>query len=210
MTRAGIAGGGLPAAGAWPAEQPKGADAQGPSAAANQIADFFSKVGDQLYEDDCIFELSPEQIEVQRALIGAYLEQGASSVVASRLAVQQIQPPKQSEKCERLRHQQPHIVAPAPKEAAAPPTKKGAPASAKWAAKTEPEVPAAPINISKKKILPQWDCGPNVDYVTIHLKGFERKLTGGEICNPYEDVVREVPAGTQGFRFGYTIATGRL
>ena len=32
------------------------------AAAADQIADFFDKVGDQIYED-CIFELSEEQIE---------------------------------------------------------------------------------------------------------------------------------------------------
>ncbi|MGZ8410350.1 MAG: DUF2778 domain-containing protein, partial [Hyphomicrobium sp.] len=40
--------------------------------------------------------------------------------------------------------------------------------------------------------------------------GFERKLTGGEICNPYEDVVREVSPAARSFRLGYTIKTGRL
>lgn len=46
--------------------------------------------------------------------------------------------------------------------------------------------------------------------MTIHHKGFPRKLTGGEICNPFEDVVHEVPASVQSFRLGYTIRTGRL
>ena len=57
-----------------------------------KIADIFSQVGDQIYED-CIFELSQEQIDVQQALIQAYIEQGASSAVARQLAVKQIQPP---------------------------------------------------------------------------------------------------------------------
>src|SRR6185295_2144624 len=73
------------------------------AAAADQIADFFDKVGDQIYED-CIFELSEEQIEVQQALIQAYIKHGASSADARRLAVQQIEPPKLSEKCEQIRN----------------------------------------------------------------------------------------------------------
>jgi hypothetical protein len=60
------------------------------------------------------------------------------------------------------------------------------------------------------KVLPQWDCGPGIDYVTIQHKGYDRKLTGGEICNPYEDVVRQVPQTAGSFRLGYTIRTGRL
>ena len=44
-----------------------------------------------------------------------------------------------------------------------------------------------------RTILPQWDCAPGVDYVTIQHRGYERKLTGGEICNPFDDVVRKVP-----------------
>ena len=62
------------------------------------------------------------------------------------------------------------------------------------APKPPPEQPAPAVALTGKKGLPQWDCAPGVDYVTIHLNGYERKLTGGEICNPYEDVVREVPA----------------
>jgi hypothetical protein len=58
--------------------------------------------------------------------------------------------------------------------------------------------------------LPQWDCAPGVDFVTIQHKGYERKLTDGEICNPFEDVLHEVPASLRTFRFGYTIRTGRL
>ncbi len=189
----------------WPsdpglAQQATKADARA-AQAADQIADFFSKVGDQIYED-CIFDLSDEQVEVQSALIQAYINQGASSAVARRLAVKQIQPPKLSEKCEQIRRspeappsdwvttlQKKPTIAPAPRPAPEPPPT---------------------IALADKKTLPQWDCAPGVDYVTIHLNGFERKLTGGEICKPYEDVVREVPASVRSFRLGYTIRTGRL
>src|SRR5262249_46801814 len=47
-------------------------------------------------------------------------------------------------------------------------------------------------------------------YVTIQHRGYDRKLTDGEICSPFDDVVRNVPDGVQGFRLGYTIRTGRL
>ena len=59
------------------AQQPAKTDARAAAAAAaaGQIADFFDKVGDQIYED-CIFELSEEQIEVQQALIQAYIKTG--------------------------------------------------------------------------------------------------------------------------------------
>ncbi len=59
-------------------------------------------MGDQIYED-CIFELSPEQVEVQHALVTAYIENGASSALARQLAVKQIQPPELSKECEQLR-----------------------------------------------------------------------------------------------------------
>jgi hypothetical protein len=49
-----------------------------------------------------------------------------------------------------------------------------------------------------------------VHYVAIQHKGYERKLTGGEICNPFEDVVRNVPDSAARFRLGYAIRTGRL
>jgi hypothetical protein len=187
------------------AQQSRSTDA---GSAADQIADFFGKVGDQIYEE-CIFELSPEQVDVQSALIQAYIEQGASSSVARRLAVKQIQPPKLSAKCEEIRRQPGAApstwdttlsVEKKPKIGAAP----------KRLAEPAPEPPAPAIALASKKVLPQWDCAPNVDYVTIHLNGYERKLTDGEICNPYEDVVREVPASLRSFRLGYTIRTGRL
>jgi hypothetical protein len=73
-----------------------------------------------------------------------------------------------------------------------------------------PEPPSAPITLVGKKGLARWDCADGVDYVTIKLNGYERKLTGGEICSPFEDVVHEVPASAGNFRLGYTIATGRL
>ena len=48
---------------------------------ADELADIFSKVGDQLYED-CIFELSQEQVLVQYALVQAYVAKGASGAAA--------------------------------------------------------------------------------------------------------------------------------
>lgn len=177
--------------------------ADGPSA-ADELADVFSKIGDQIYQD-CIFELSQEQVDVQNALIQAYLEKGASSAVARRLAATQIQPPKLSEKCEQIRRQPGAVQQPWVTTLAVP--KKPAVAAAK--PKPEPAA-AAPVNFAGRTGLPQWDCGPNVDYVTIHINGTARKLTGGEICNPYADVVHEVPAHVPPFRLGYTIRTGRM
>ena len=87
-------------------------------------------------------------------------------------------------------------------------------------AKKQPSIVAAPkpvlpksppvITLAGKKMLAQWDCADGVDFVTIKLGAYERKLTGGEICSPFEDVVREVPASAPRFRLGYTIETGRL
>ncbi len=193
-------------------------DAKKPSprgpAAAHQMADFFSKVGDQIYED-CIFELSEEQVEVQTALIQAYVKQGASSPVARRLAVKQIHPPKLSARCEQIKGLPKTTPAAPPSREAARPgwdtTVAVAPKPKIAAApKPAPEPPVPAITLANKKPLPQWDCADGVDYVTIHLKGYERKLTDGEICNPFEDVVHEVPASLASFRLGYTIKTGRL
>jgi hypothetical protein len=196
------------------AEQPKNPKPGSSAAAAHEMADFFSKVGDQIY-DDCIFELSDEQVEVQTALIQAYIKQGADSAMARKLAVKQIQPPKLSAKCEQIKGLPKTTPATPPAPPAAPPSwtttlsvAKKPPAAT--AAKAAPEAPSPPITLANKKALPQWDCGPDVDFVTIHLKGYERKLTGGEICNPFEDVVHEVPASVANFRLGYTIKTGRL
>jgi len=172
--------------------------------AADQIANFFSQVGDQIYED-CIFELSDEQVEVQYALIEAYVRQGASSSVARRLAVAQIHPPELSQECKQM---QSLPKAPAPTVAAIPPVVKKPTKTA--APKPPPKAIEPAILLKDKKTLPQWDCAPNVDYVTIKRKGFERKLTGGEICKPFEDVVAEVPDNLRSFRLGYTIRTGRL
>src|SRR5262245_34444270 len=90
----------LPADGS-PAQQAN-APAAGPAAAAGDIANFFGQVGDQIYED-CIFELSQEQLEVQQALIEAYVKQGATHSLARQLAVKQIHPPKLSDECEQMR-----------------------------------------------------------------------------------------------------------
>ncbi len=187
------------------AQQSKSSDAG--SRAAHQIADFFSNVGDQIYED-CIFELSPEQLEVQSALIEAYVTQGASSAMARRLAVKQISPPELSAECEQIRRKPKAFSPPSLPSIAPPPVLKKPTVEA--ARKPPPEAPAPAISLAGRKPLPQWDCAPNVDYVTIHHKGYERKLTGGEICNPYKDVVAEVPASARSFRLGYTISTGRL
>ncbi len=192
--------------------QQTGSIDKAPSAAAAQIADIFSQVGDQIYED-CIFELSQEQLDVQHALIQAYIAQGASSVVARQLAVKQIQPPKLSKDCEQVRSQPP--AAPSPWETTLSVEKKSkkpkVAAAPKVAPEPAPEPPPAPaVALANKQVLPQWDCAPNVDFVTISLNGFKRKLTGGEICNPFEDVVHAVPASPGSFRLGYTIKTGRL
>jgi len=194
--------------------QPSGNTGAGTAEAAAKLADIFSKVGDQIYED-CIFELSPEQIEVQDALIKAYIAHGASSAAARQLAVKQIQPPKLSQECELLRRQ-PQAAPPTwetkttllvPKKPEKKPKKKAAP---KRRPKPVPKTPAPTIALKDKKILPQWDCAPNVDYVTVRIKGYERKLSGGEICKPYKDVVHKVPASVPSFRLGYAISTGRL
>jgi hypothetical protein len=72
-----------------------------------------------------------------------------------------------------------------------------------------PQQPAV-ITLAGKTMPEVWDCAPGVDFVTIKLNGYQRKLTGGEICNPFQDVVRELPTSAKGFRLGYTIKTGRL
>jgi hypothetical protein len=177
-----------------------------PAATADEIADIFSKVGDQLYED-CIFELSDEQVQVQAALILSYMEKGASSVVARRLAATQIQPPKLSEQCEQMRRTPDEPAAPDWSTTTVEAPKKPAVVAAP---KPVPEQPPPAITLAGKKMLARWDCAPGVDFVTVKLNGSERKLTGGEICSPFEDVVREVPASASSFRLGYTIATGRL
>ena len=192
------------------AQQPK----SGASAAANDIAHFFSQVGDQIYED-CIFELSDEQLEVQVALIQAYTKAGASSAVARRLAVKQIHPPALSDKCKKIKS--------AEKTSPQKPTTLPWTTTSRSAVAKKPTVEAAPkapepapepiepsIALANKKPLAQWDCASNVDFVTIKHKGFERKLTGGEICNPFKDVFAEVPDTVRNFRLGYTIKTGRL
>lgn len=176
------------------------------AAAAGQIADFFSEVGDQIY-DDCIFELSQEQIEVQQALIVAYIKAGASAAMARKLAVKQIHPPKLSAKCEAIRRLPKE---PGPIASLAPTDEPEAPPSP-VVPKAPAKVPTGPpISIANKRTLPQWDCAPGVDFVTIQLNGYPRKLTGGEICNPFEDVIHEVPPTAGTFRLGYTIRTGRL
>lgn len=206
--------------------------------AAARMADFFGKIGDQIY-DECIYELSDEQLDVQHALIAAYVREGASDALARKLAVKQIRPPKLSDQCERLRGMpRTAAVAPDVPEAPAPSVPRAAPK----APEAEPALPwttekapaAAPPSVAQdkgkagspndmkasgsgsvvalkdKKVLPQWDCAPGIDYVTIQRNGYSRKLTGGEICNPFKDVVNKVPDSISGFKLGYTIKTGRL
>jgi hypothetical protein len=191
-----------------PGEQSLAQEPQTPTqesaAAAADVADFFAQVGDQIYEEDCILELSQEQLEVQQALIEAYVKQGATSVLARQLAVKQIRPPPLSEKCKQIKAvsiDTPWVVVTEPPVEKKPSVVAGLP-------KLAPPTTLAPL--SEKKVLPQWDCDPGVDYVTIHHKGYERKLSGGEICKPFEDVVRPVPTSATNFRLGYTIKTGRL
>src|SRR5438552_11805035 len=78
--------------------------AAGSAAAAGEIADFFSQVGNQIYAY-CIFELSQEQLEVQQALIAAYIKQGASRSLARQLAVKQIHQPRLSDECKQIKNQ---------------------------------------------------------------------------------------------------------
>jgi hypothetical protein len=190
------------------AQQPKTPD-PGSAAAAGDIANFFRQVGDQIYEY-CIFELSQEQLEVQQALIQAYIKQGASNSLARQLAVKQIHVPKLSDECQQVRNlwkaEPPVVIATPPVvrnsklDAAVPKTSIRAPA---------PAIPPT-IPLADKKILPQWDCAPGIDYVTIQHRGYERKLTDGDICSPFDDVVRSVPESLKSFRLGYTIETGRV
>lgn len=175
-------------------------------AAAGDVANFFGQVGDQIYQDDCIFELSQEQLEVQRALVQAYIERGASSSAARQLAVKQIQPPPLSEKCEQIKgvaESTPWVVTTEPSK----PKKRTVLAALP---KARPAAPSPAVSLADKAVLPQWDCEPGVDYVTIQHKGYARKLTGGEICKPFEDIVRKVPETVASFRLGYVIKTGRL
>ncbi len=92
----------------------------------------------------------------------------------------------------------PSVVALPKVNAPQPPAEKG----------LQPKGPV--LSVAGKKGLKKWDCADGVDYVTIHLGGYERKLTGGEICSPFQDVVNELPASATGFRLGYTITSGRL
>jgi hypothetical protein len=179
---------------------------EGAAAAASDIAEFFSQVGDRIYKEDCIFELSEEQLEVQQALIEAYVRHGADHTLARQLAVKQIRNPEPSEECERIRNSTqpaaPPIVWAPPVIAKAPP--------AEPAPRQVPDVAEPKPSLAQKQVLPQWDCGSDVDFVVIRHKGYERKLTGGEICNPFEDVVYKVPDTVKTFRLGYTIKSGRL
>jgi hypothetical protein len=182
------------------AEQPKAPAAASP---ADDIANFFRQVGDQIYEY-CIFELSQEQLEVQQALIEAYIKQGASNSLARQLAVKQIHPPELSEECKQIKSK-----AALPGAVAAPSAPKPAKVDT-GPAKSSPKAVTAAVPLADKSVLPQWDCAPGVDYVTIQHRGYDRKLTDGEICSPFDDVVRNVPDALKVFRLGYTIRTGRL
>ena len=190
-----------------PAYRP--ADAQAPGA-ADEIADIFSKLGDEIYED-CIFELSDEQIHIRTALTQSYMDQGAAAPMARKLAAAQIQPPKLSEKCEQMRRMPP--PPPPPSDWATTtepiPQKPAAVAAARPQQPQKPEPPTV-IALDGMTMPAAWDCADGVDFVTITLNGYKRKLTGGEICNPFEDVVRELPLAASAFRLGYTIRTGRL
>jgi hypothetical protein len=188
------------------AQQPKAPAADPASAAAaGDIANFFREVGDHIYEY-CIFELSQEQLEVQQALIEAYIKQGASNSLARQLAVKQIHPPHLSDECKQIKN----MSRPAPPISIARPSVVKNPKVDAMLPKTPSKASGPTIPLADKKVLPQWDCAPGVDYVTILHRGYERKLTDGEICSPFDDVVRSVPDSAKSFRLGYTITTGRL
>lgn len=190
------------------AEQPK-AKKPGAVTAAHDIANFFGSVGNKIYED-CIYELSEEQLEVQQALIQAYVRLGADTVLARQLAVKQIRPPTLSDRCSKIKGTPaaPGSWSTSVNAPDAPVPKK--PLVKASLPKGPMSLPPAGNPLASKAVLSQWDCAPGVDYVTIHHKGYPRKLSNGEICSPFEDVVRAVPDTTKTFKFGYTIRTGRL
>jgi hypothetical protein len=172
--------------------------------AASDIADFFGQV-EVIYED-CIFELSQEQLEVQQGLMEAYVKQGATSSFARQLAVIEIVPPKLSDECQRIKNLSEWSTS---ITVATPPIAKNLKIDAALP-RISSKTLAPTKSLADKKILPQWDCAPGVDYVTIQQRGYERKLTHGEICSPFDDVVHNVPESLKSFRLGYTIKTGRL
>ncbi len=135
----------------------------------------------------------------------AYIQQGATGSKADVSPPRKFKSQKLSEKCEQVRG------LPEARSASLEPNG-SEPEKPVVEADPKPSLPklAPAILLIGKKAPAYWDCAPGVDYVTINLFGFERKLNGGEICNPYEDVVREVPAAARSFRLGYTIKTGRL
>lgn len=182
-----------------------GPSAETPSSAVS-IADFFGEIGDRIYEKDCIFELSEEQLEVQQGLIEAYVNQGASSALARQLATKQIALPALSDECEQMRGQSQSV----PQITWAPPIVTNPKIETAPPKRAPPPAVAPKMTLAEKKVLPQWDCAPGVDYVTIRHNGYERKLTGGEICSPFNDVVRGVPESLKSFRLGYAITTGRV
>src|SRR5215831_21066233 len=143
-----------------PKTEPK-TPATAPTAAAD-IADFFSQVGNRIYEH-CIFELSQEQLEVQQALIEAYIKQGATNALARQLAIKQIQPPKLSDECKRIKN----MSKESPWTAVATPSPAKNPKTDADSLKTSSKTAALALPLAEKKILPQWDCAPGVDYVTI-------------------------------------------
>ena len=140
----------------------------GSAAAAGQIADILSNVGDQMYED-CIFELSQEQIEVQYTLIQAYIQQGAAVLMQGGSPQHKSSRPN-CQKCEQIRRS-PRSPSLKLGHSLAVPKKP----TIEAALRLPPEQPAPVIALTGKKALPQWDCAPGVDYVTIHLNGYERE-----------------------------------
>jgi hypothetical protein len=192
------------------AQQPK-VPVPDPAAAASDMASFFSQVGDQIYED-CIFELSEEQLDIQQALVEAYIKHGAPGALARQLAAKQIQPPQLSDKCEQIKWA-PRMALPS--SPSSPPASSAPPSEAKRkpravVSKAAPSTVVPPQQLVNMQPLPLWDCASNVDYVTITHKGYQRKLSGGEICSPFKDVVSKVSDSVKTFRLGYTIRTGRL
>ena len=150
----------LPPATAWHSSPERPLPAR---SGRGEIADFFSQVGDQIYED-CIFELSQEQLDVQQALIQAYIKQGATSLLARQLAVKQIQPPKLSADCEQIKVRR-KPTAPSWPRRHAPGAEEADGRARPCPSPIRADVPS--VALADKKVLPQWDCGPNVDFVTI-------------------------------------------
>ncbi len=187
---------------------PPAASAAGAASAADQIADIFSQVGDQIYED-CIFELSDgagrSPVRPHDVLHAAGGHQHGRKAArrdtnSASQAVGKMRADPALAECRDLELGGHHARGRRSSRPSRPRPRRRPRSRCRRRS-------------SLSRARRGWRSGTareGVDFVTIKLNGYERKLTGGEICSPFQDVVREVPASAPSFRLGYTIKTGRL